>query len=86
LSAEVLQGLKPSSIRACFIVALKRCATQKASREISRAAFPAALFLFEPFDQVQIGQHAVVAEDAGLGVGGHEDGADGFNAGGIGGD
>lgn len=39
--------------------------------------------LFQAFDQVQIGEHAVVAEDAGLGVGGHEDGTNGFNPGRI---
>jgi hypothetical protein len=41
--------------------------------------------LFQAFDQVQICQHSVVAEDAGFGVGGHIDWADVFYAGGVGG-
>jgi len=42
--------------------------------------------LLQAFYQVQIREHSVVAEDTGLGVRGHQDGADGFDSGGIGGE
>src|SRR2546425_4105899 len=41
--------------------------------------------LLQPLNQVQVGEHAMVSEDASLGVGRHEDGADGLDTGGIGG-
>jgi hypothetical protein len=51
----------------------------------SRAGAPALHFLLQAFYQIQIGKHAVVAKDASFSVGGHQDGTDGFNPGGIGG-
>src|SRR5258706_6898807 len=41
--------------------------------------------LLETFDQIEIGEHSVISEDAGLRVWGHVDGADVFYAGGVGG-
>ena len=46
---------------------------------------PWRLALLKTFDQVKVGKHAVIAEDAGVGVGSHEDGTDIFNARRIGG-
>src|SRR5205823_13992560 len=40
--------------------------------------------LLQSFDKVQIRKHAVIPEDTGFGVGGEEDGADVFDACGIG--
>ena len=37
----------------------------------------------QPFNQIKIGKHAVVSEDAGLGIGRHENGTDRFNPSGI---
>ncbi len=41
--------------------------------------------LLQAFHEIQICQHSVISEDAGLRVGGHVDGADVFYAGGVGG-
>ena len=41
--------------------------------------------LLETFDQIKVGQHSVISEDAGLGIRRHVDGADVFYAGGVGG-
>jgi hypothetical protein len=39
--------------------------------------------LLQSFHQVEIGEHAVISEDASLGVGRHQDGPDVFHARGI---
>src|SRR5208337_482896 len=55
------------------------------ARPDSRGLSLRVLPLLEPFHQIKISQHAMVAEDAGFGVGRHENGTNVFYAGGIGG-
>ena len=57
---------------------------QSNGRSTTSARSDIAIRLFQTLDQVQIGQHAMVSEDAGLGIGRHENGADRLDSRGIG--